>query len=45
MQVRFEPGTESRLNERVAKTSRSTADLMEGAMAGYLADPPRSSSS
>jgi predicted DNA-binding protein len=38
LQVRFKPGTESRLNELVAKTSRSTADLIEDAMAGYLAE-------
>jgi predicted DNA-binding protein len=41
MQVRFKPGTESRLNELVAKTSRSTADLIEDAMAGYLAEETR----
>jgi predicted DNA-binding protein len=38
MQVRLKPDTESRLNELVAKTGRSTADLIEDAMAGYLAE-------
>ena len=38
MQVRFKPGTESRPNELVAKTSQSAADLIEDAMAGYLAE-------
>jgi hypothetical protein len=38
MQVRSKPGTESRLNELVAKTSRSTTDLIENAMAGYRAE-------
>jgi predicted DNA-binding protein len=38
MQVRFKPGIESRLNELVAKTSRSAADLIEDAMVGYLAE-------
>jgi predicted DNA-binding protein len=38
MQVRFEPDTESRLNELASKTGRSTADLIEDAMVGYLAE-------
>jgi predicted transcriptional regulator len=38
MQVRFKPDTESRLNELAAKTGRSTTDLIEDAMAGYLAE-------
>jgi predicted DNA-binding protein len=38
MQVKFKPDTESRLNELAVKTGRSTADLIEGAMAGYLAE-------
>lgn len=38
MQVRFKPETESRLNELAAKTGRSPADLLEDAMAGYLAE-------
>jgi predicted DNA-binding protein len=38
MQVRLKPDTESRLNELVVKTGRSTADLIEDAMAGYLAE-------
>jgi len=38
MQVRFKPDTESRLNELAAKTGRSTADLIEDAMAGYLVE-------
>ena len=38
MQVRFKPETESRLNELAAKTGRSPADLIEDAMAGYLAE-------
>ena len=38
MQVRLKPDTESRLNELVAKTGRSTADLIEDSMAGYLAE-------
>ena len=38
MQVGFKPETESRLNELAAKTGRSPADLIEDAMAGYLAE-------
>ena len=38
MQVRFKPDTESRLNELAAKTGRFTTDLIEDAMAGYLAE-------
>ena len=38
MQVRLKPDTESRLNELVAETGRSTADLIEDTMAGYLAE-------
>jgi predicted transcriptional regulator len=38
MQVRLKPDTESRLNELAAKTGRSATDLIEDAMAGYLAE-------
>jgi predicted DNA-binding protein len=38
MQIRFKPETESRLNELSAKTGRSPADLIEDAIAGYLAE-------
>jgi predicted DNA-binding protein len=38
MQVRLKPDTKSRLNGLVAKTGRSTADLIEDTMAGYLAE-------
>jgi predicted DNA-binding protein len=38
MEVRFKPETESRLNELAAKTGRAPDDLVEDAMAGYLAE-------
>jgi predicted DNA-binding protein len=38
MQVSLKPSTESRLNELAAKTGRSTTELVEDAMAGYLAE-------
>ena len=38
MQVRFKAETEARLNELAAKTGRSPAELIEDAMAGYLAE-------
>jgi predicted DNA-binding protein len=38
MQVRFKPETESRLNELAVETGRSPANLIEDAMAGYLAE-------
>jgi predicted DNA-binding protein len=38
MQVKFKADTESRLNELAAQTGRSPADLIEDAMAGYLAE-------
>jgi hypothetical protein len=38
MQIKFKPDTELCLNELAAKTGRSTADLIEDAMAGYLAE-------
>ena len=38
MQVTFKPDTESRLNELATKSGRSPADLVEDAMAGYLAE-------
>ncbi len=38
MEVHFKPETESRLNELAAKTGRPTDDLVEDAMAGYLAE-------
>jgi predicted transcriptional regulator len=38
MQVTLKPATESRLNELAAKTGRSTTELVEDAMAGYLAE-------
>ena len=38
MEVRFRPETESRLNELAAKTGRAPDDLVEDAMAGYLAE-------
>lgn len=38
MEVHFKPETESRLNELVSKTGRPAEDLVEDAMAGYLAE-------
>jgi predicted transcriptional regulator len=38
MKVRLKPETESRLNELAAKTGRTPEDLVEDAMAGYLAE-------
>ncbi len=38
MEFRFKPETESRLNELAAKTGRAPDDLVEDAMAGYLAE-------
>jgi predicted DNA-binding protein len=38
MEVRFKPETESRLKELAAKTGRAPDDLVEDAMAGYLAE-------
>ena len=38
MVVRLKPETESRLNELAAATGRAPDDLVEDAMAGYLAE-------
>jgi predicted DNA-binding protein len=38
MEVRFKPETESRLNELASQSGRATDDLVEDAMAGYLAE-------
>ncbi len=38
MVVRLKPETESRLQELAAKTGRAPDDLVEDAMAGYLAE-------
>jgi predicted transcriptional regulator len=38
MEVHFKPETESRLNELASKSGRRTDDLVEDAMAGYLAE-------
>ena len=38
MEVRFKPETELRLNELASQSGRPTNDLIEDAMAGYLAD-------
>ncbi len=38
MVVRLKPETESRLQELAAKTGRQPAELVEDAMAGYLAE-------
>jgi len=38
MEVRFRPETESRLQELASKSGRPTSDLIEDAMAGYLAE-------
>src|SRR5665213_2869399 len=38
MEVRFKPATELRLQELAKKSGRPTDDLIEDAMAGYLAE-------
>jgi predicted DNA-binding protein len=38
MEVRLKPDTESRLNELASQSGRPTDDLLEDAMAGYLAE-------
>jgi len=38
MEVRFKPETESRLAKLAAKSGRPTDELVEDAMAGYLAE-------
>jgi len=38
MEVHFTPETESRLQELASKSGRPTDDLVEDAMAGYLAE-------
>jgi predicted transcriptional regulator len=38
MEVHFKPETESRLQELASKSGRPTDDLIEDAMAGYLAE-------
>jgi hypothetical protein len=38
MEVHLKPETESRLNELASKSGRPTDDLIEDAMAGYLAE-------
>lgn len=38
MLVRLKPETESRLHELAAKTGRAPDELLEDAMAGYLAE-------
>jgi hypothetical protein len=38
MEVHFKPETESRLQELASKSGRPTDDLVEDAMAGYLAE-------
>jgi predicted DNA-binding protein len=38
MEVRLKPETESRLNELASRSGRPTDDLIEDAMAGYLAE-------
>jgi predicted transcriptional regulator len=38
MEVNFRPETESRLQELASKTGRPASDLIEDAMAGYLAE-------
>jgi predicted DNA-binding protein len=38
MEVRFKPETELRLHELASKSGRPTDDLIEDAMAGYLAE-------
>ena len=38
MELRLTPETETRLNELAAKTGRAPDELVEDAMAGYLAE-------
>ena len=38
MEVHFKPETESRLAELASKSGRTTDDLVEDALAGYLAE-------
>jgi predicted transcriptional regulator len=38
MEVHFKPETESRLNELASKSGRPTHELVEDAMAAYLAE-------
>jgi predicted transcriptional regulator len=38
MEVHLKPDTESRLNELASKSGRPTDELVEDAMAGYLAE-------
>ena len=38
MEVHFKPDTETRLNELSSTSGRPTDDLVEDAMAGYLAE-------
>jgi len=38
MEVHFRPETESRLTELASKSGRSADDLLEDALAGYLAE-------
>jgi len=38
MEVHFKPETELRLNELASKSGRPTDELIEDAMAGYLAE-------
>ena len=38
MEVHFKPDTESRLTELASKSGRATDDLVEDALAGYLAE-------
>lgn len=38
MEVRFKPETESRLADLASKSGRPTDDLVEDALAGYLAE-------
>ncbi len=38
MEVHFKPDTESRLTELASRSGRATDDLVEDALAGYLAE-------
>lgn len=38
MEIHFRPETESRLQELASKSGRPASDLIEDAMAGYLAE-------
>ena len=38
MEVRFKPEIESRLNELASKSGRKAEELVEDALAGYLAE-------